>query len=34
MAGFFDKVAEGVNKGISSVSEGSKVVVEKVNLKH
>lgn len=29
MADFFDKVVVGINKGISTVSEGSKSVVEK-----
>ena len=32
MAGFFDKVVEGLNKGVSTVSEGSKLIVEKANL--
>lgn len=32
MAGFFDKVVEGLNKGVNTVSEGSKLIVEKANL--
>ncbi len=32
MAGFFDKVVEGLNRGVSTVSEGSKLIVEKANL--
>ena len=32
MAGFFDKVVDGLNKGVSTVSEGSKLLVEKANL--
>lgn len=32
MAGFFDKVVEGLNKGVSTVSEGSKLLMEKANL--
>lgn len=32
MAGFFDKVVVGLNKGVNSVSEGSKLIVEKANL--
>lgn len=32
MAGFFDKVVEGINRGVSTVSEGSKTLVEKANL--
>ncbi len=32
MAGFFDKIVEGVNRGVSTVSEGSKMLVEKANL--
>ncbi len=32
MAGFLDKVVEGLNRGVSTVSEGSKVLVEKANL--
>lgn len=32
MAGFFDKVVEGLNRGVSTVSEGSKLLVEKANL--
>ena len=32
MAGFFDKVVVGINKGVNSVSEGSKNLVEKAKL--
>lgn len=32
MANFFDKLVVGVNKGVSSVSEGSKVLVERAKL--
>ena len=32
MAGFFDKVVDGINKGVSSVSEGSKNLVGKAKL--
>ena len=32
MAGFFDKVVVGLNKGVNTVSEGSKLIVEKANL--
>lgn len=32
MTGFFDKVVDGLNKGVSTVSEGSKLLVEKANL--
>lgn len=32
MAGFFDKVVDGLNKGVTTVSEGSKLLVEKANL--
>ncbi|MCD8181229.1 MAG: DUF4315 family protein [Firmicutes bacterium] len=32
MAGFFDKVVVGLNKGVNTVSEGSKFIVEKANL--
>ena len=32
MAGFIDKVVTGINKGVTSVSEGSKIFVEKAKL--
>ena len=32
MAGFFDKVVVELNKGVNTVSEGSKLIVEKANL--
>lgn len=32
MAGFFDKVVVGINKGVNSVSEGSKNLVEKAKI--
>lgn len=32
MAGFFDKVVVGINKGVNSVSEGSKNLMEKAKL--
>lgn len=32
MAGFFDKVVVGINKGVNTVSEGSKMIVEKANI--
>lgn len=32
MAGFIDKVVVGINKGVNSVSEGSKLIVEKAKL--
>lgn len=32
MAGFFDRVVVGLSKGITTVSEGSKVLVEKAKL--
>lgn len=32
MAGFLDKVVVGINKGVNSVSEGSKNLVEKAKL--
>lgn len=33
MAGIFDKMVVGINKSVNSVSEGSKVLVEKAKLK-
>ena len=32
MAGIFDKVVVGLNKGVSTVSEGSKLIIEKAKL--
>ena len=32
MAEFFDKVLSGINKGVNTVSENSKIMVEKANL--
>lgn len=32
MANFFDKMVVGINKGVNSVSEGSKILVEKAKL--
>lgn len=32
MARFFDKVVLGLNKGVNTISEGSKIIVEKANL--
>lgn len=32
MAGFIDKVVVGINKGVNSVSEGSKLLVEKAKI--
>lgn len=32
MAGLFDRVVVGLNKGINSVSEGSKIMVEKAQI--
>lgn len=32
MAGFFDKVVMGINKGVNTVSEGSKLIAEKAKL--
>lgn len=32
MAGFLDKVVVGINKGVNSVSEGSKLIVERANI--
>ncbi len=32
MAGFFDKVVVGLNKGVNAVGEGSKFIVEKANI--
>lgn len=32
MASFFDKVVIGINKGVNSVSESSKLIIEKANV--
>ena len=32
MAGLFDKVVVGINKGLNAVSEGSKLVIEKAQI--
>ena len=32
MAGLFDKVVVGLNKGVNSVSEGSKSLIEKAKI--